>query len=781
MIIKIRVKGAVQGVGYRPFVLKKATEYGLSGYVKNIGAAVDILISGDESRVNSFTHMIRNEHPSGAFILDVEKIPFNDVSVDEAGNLIIDEKNEDDSIIHTGKFRILNSSEVTLKDQLPVFLPDIGICDDCLNEMLDKKDRRYGYPLISCAGCGPRISILDKLPYDRDNTVMRSFKMCSSCGKDYLDGRRRHAQTISCFDCGPQYYLKFYDSDGNYKILDGQDAVLSAITALKKDEIIGLKGMSGYQLIGRPDDNAALLLRHCKGRENKPFAVMFSTIFDIRKYCFVSEREATLLQSSARPIVLLRKRYDFSYEVCKDSRYIGAFLPSCGIHRILCDEVGPLIVTSANISDEPIIISEEKFDERFKNSIKYCLFHKRKINIPQDDSVAFVTELSENSELISFNRRSRGYFPLPLMIKRNDFLDLDKNILAFGGDLKNTFSIARKERIITSPFLGDLKGLDIKKNSEDLRKKISEIFDFNEDIIICDMHPLYFSTRMAKELSEFKSIPLYQVQHHHAHILSVMAEKSLYSCIGIAFDGTGYGTDQKIWGGEILYCNEIDFSLEAKLSYIKLCGGDNAPKNAQQVKECYFYAKDKNDKKISPLVKAALDNNIGTYDTSSVGRLFDAVASLLEIKHFNSFEGECAIALEKEAWKYYDNNKNNLTAPDISILLVDNYYFDQTDFFDKIRKLYESNIYDISEIAFSFHRALADAIRNICIILRDKYKENNVCLSGGVFGNRLLLKLAFENLRSEDFDVYTNEMVPCGDSGISLGQAYYGLMLQKRK
>ena len=218
MIIKIRVKGAVQGVGYRPFVLKKATEYGLSGYVKNIGAAVDILISGDESRVNSFTHMIRNEHPSGAFILDVEKISCNDVSVDEAGNLIIDEKNEDDSIIHTGEFRILNSSEVTLKDQLPVFLPDIGICDDCLNEMLDKKDRRYGYPLISCAGCGPRISILDKLPYDRDNTVMRSFKMCSSCGKDYLDGRRRHAQTISCFDCGPQYYLKVYDSDGNYKI-----------------------------------------------------------------------------------------------------------------------------------------------------------------------------------------------------------------------------------------------------------------------------------------------------------------------------------------------------------------------------------------------------------------------------------------------------------------------------------------------------------------------------------------------------------------------------------
>ncbi len=769
MIVNIRVKGAVQGVGYRPFIAEKATEYGLKGYVRNIGAAVDILVIGNEKIIDDFYAMIRSEYPAGAFILSAEK----SVLSEKEYLYCLKSLSLRESDIQKD-FTIVNSGELDLSTDLSVFLPDIGICDDCMKEMLDEKDRRYNYPLISCAACGPRISILDKLPYDRDTTSMKSFKMCPQCDSEYKTGRRRHAQTISCFDCGPQLELRLLKED---IILSGDSAIEEAIRLLINDKIVGLKGMSGYQLLCRPTDKAALSLRHCKGREKKPFAVMFSDIDGICEYCHCNEKEKQLLKSSARPIVLLNSKKSFPFEVCRDSRYIGAFLPSMGAHRLLCDAVGPLIVTSANKSDEPIIIDDDAFIKAFENeNVDAVLFHTRRINMPQDDSVMFVVEDASGNDLSCFNRRSRGYVPFPVFLKNEV---AGKKILSFGADLKNTFSLTYKDKIIPSQYLGDLKDYGVNDNLYRMIKRYCDIYHFVPEAVISDMHPLYESVRLAKEYAKANNLPLLTVQHHHAHILSVMAEKSLNSCIGIAFDGTGYGTDGNIWGGEILVCNGAEYERKGHLSYVKLCGGDNASKNAKTVKQCYDYVANCGAE-IPDIISAALSNNINVFNTSSMGRLFDAVSAHLQIRDYNSFEGECAISLEKAAWEFVNSGRNINEAPELSFDIIkdekEGFLLDQIGLYRDIYTAFGDVNFDAQTIAYSFHEAIAKAVSDICCIIRGETSENKVALSGGVFGNRLLLKLTLSKLKKEGFEVYINEMVPAGDAGISLGQGYYGVL-----
>ena len=755
MTEKILVKGAVQGVGYRPFVLKKAIEYGLKGQVKNIGAAVEIIVSGLEKTIDDFCDELKNVQPEGSFVLDIvrEKLNESDYSFND--------------------FTIVESSVVDLKSELPIVLPDIGICDKCLNELLSKDDRRYRYPLISCASCGPRISILDSLPYDRHTTTMVDFEMCPNCLSEYKSGRRRHAQTISCHDCGPFMILDYYDG-AEFVHLEREDAVKKAISLLNEGKIIGLKGVSGYQLICKPENPVALRLRQIKGRENKPFAVMFSTVDSIKKYAEVNEKEEELLLSLARPIVLLNKKQDFPYEVCKDSIYIGAFLPSAGIHRLLTDEVGPLICTSANISGQPIIIDHDSFDQKLMDRSKEyyvdgVLFHKRRINQPQDDSVVFVIQ-NENGEYSSqFIRRARGFSPLPIICKGSDN---NTSTICFGGDLKSTFSFAKKDRVVLSQFIGDLEDADSYELFNKLIKRNSDLFSFVPRRAVCDKHPLYFSSKYAKEYAEKRDIELIRLQHHYAHVLSVMAENELRSCIGIAFDGTGFGDDDKVWGGEVFLCNGTDYTRKSHLSYIKLMGGDTAPKKANIVKECYEIALNDNG---SDIVKAALKNNINTYETSSVGRLFDCVCALLGIKDYNSFEGECAILLEKEA-SLCDGNH----FPLFDVKIIENeegeIIFDQLDLFSQIKGCIADGSFETKDIAYGFHLALAYYIVKICSILRSNVKESKVCLSGGVFANRILLKNTIALLTKEGFDVYWNRLVPSGDAGIALGQAYYGLL-----
>ncbi|MDC7295279.1 carbamoyltransferase HypF [Butyrivibrio sp. DSM 10294] len=770
MTIKIRVKGAVQGVGFRPFIAETATKYGIKGNVKNIGAAVDILAIGNRDELDLFIESIKSEYPAGALILDLsaeEIVNYDETSLSE--------------------FMIVPSDEIDLSSELPVFLPDIGICDDCMNEMLDEKDRRYHYPLISCAVCGPRVSILNKLPYDRNTTTMIDFEMCGDCDSEYRRGRRRHAQTISCHSCGPQMIFRYSESE-----LNKEEAVEKAIEILSNGGIIGLKGISGYQLVCLPTTEAATRLRELKGRERKPFAVMFSVLEEISEYCYVNDREKDLLLSSARPIVLLQKKKDFPEQVCRDSRYIGAFLPSSGIHRLLCDELGPLIVTSANKSDQPMIYSDEKFfdiflDEKNELHADGVLYHKRKINIAQDDSVLFVIRSSKGFST-QFIRRSRGYFPLPVLLKNNSpescsGASCNKAVLALGADLKNTFAFAKKDKIIPSQHLGDLADVDVFEEYKKLIPYCRGLFHFSFDRMICDKHPGYFSSGYAAKLLQANNLDdssIIKVQHHHAHIFSVMAESGIDSCIGISFDGTGYGDDGKVWGGEYFYCNETSVKRFGHMSYIKLCGGDMAPKKADLVRDCYRFACDNDGESdiIPDIIRSALNNNINTYETSSVGRLFDAVSSLLGICGYNSYEGECATALEKEAWKY-----TGIDRPEFELKVYrddnGNIITDQADFFRQIVECQREGKYNTVLCAYAFHVAITTAIKSVCDIIREETGEKKVCLSGGVFMNRLLLTKTINLLSISGYEVYWNQQVPASDAGISLGQAYYGLMLSE--
>ncbi len=810
----ITVKGAVQGVGYRPFISELATEYGLSGSVRNIGAAVDIYVSGAEEAIASFVNSIRTTWPAGALILSVEEkeipngrtqqaLPTNGAGMDS--------------------FRIVDSADVDLSAELPVFLPDIGICPDCMKEMLDPDNKRFRYPLISCAVCGPRMSILQSLPYDRVTTTMSDFDMCPSCREDYvkIKGRRNFAQTISCHDCGPQMMLSLTESLREGPVAQGEDAVSQATEILKNNGIIGLKGISGYQLVCKPLPETAKRLRTVKGRENKPFALMFSDIDDIKKYAYVSTKEEELLVSSARPIVLLNSKTPCTFpdEVLKGSRYIGAFLPSAGIHRLLTDAVGPLIVTSANKSDEPMTIDDEAFVETFMDqqgevgaaaleAVDAVLYHKRKILMPQDDSVMFVVNIN-GQEYPQFIRRARGFAPLPIIMDKSPVSpSKSPSVLALGGDLKSSFALGKNERILPSQYIGDLGNVKNLFVYDALLYDYRRIFEFQPDFIVKDLHPAYKTTVVAKELGKEEALKHINLQHHFAHIYSVMAENSLKEAIGISFDGTGYGNDDNIWGGEFLHVKETKQSRLGHLSYIKLTGGDNAPKDCNLVSLCYLnealtrglissrdsldYLKAQEgaglDSQKQAILKAALLQNINTYNTSSVGRLFDAVSSILGICSYNTYEGEAAIMLEKAALEFYDENieKDSRDLPEdlypsLFIELKetrDGFICDQTALFADIFKLRTNDAYGVQEIAYGFHMALKDMMVRAAVMMRDKTKINDLCLSGGCFNNRLLLTSSVKALTDLGFKVYWNMQVPLGDGGLSTGQAYFGLLYE---
>ena len=761
----ITVKGAVQGVGYRPFIAKWATKYGLKGNVKNIGAAVEILISGKEADIASFVCLLRNEMPFGAYILSVT------------------EKEADTSLEVPDDFSIIESKGLNLSEEIPVFLPDIGICRDCMDELLDKKNRRYAHPLISCAVCGPRFSIINRLPYDRETTTMDKFEMCPKCLDEYSNGRRRYAQTISCHDCGPQMKLVFINDNGETQELQKEEAIERAVARLKNGRIIGLKGVSGYQLVCVPTESAALELRKIKGRENKPFAVMFSDVETASMAAHISPLEKELLESSERPIVLLKKKTDFPFEVDKGSRYIGAFLPSAGIHRILCDEVGPLIVSSGNKSDSPIIYKDDLFKKTFLGEISGILYHDRDINIAQDDSVVFTVD-NRCGESAQFIRRARGYAPLPFVIKGDSSFAQNKEcILATGGDLKNTISFAKKDRILTTHYISDLNNDTYSMDFwNGVKRHYEELFELEPTMVVSDLHPLYASSYMADKM-KLKQLKL---QHHFAHIYSVMAENGIKEALGAAFDGTGYGLDGAIWGGEFIRIKSDDPIRMGHLSYVNLVGGDKASKDAVQTMSCYIgecistgLLDEKRvlmDSKIK-MMMAAQKIGAGSFKSSSMGRLFDAVASLLEICSYNTYEGECAVNLEKYAHSFVE--EDNGAYPEFEFKKKnegDELVFDQISLFKDIYMCYNTKAYDTKAIAYGFHMAIVKMIKEAFEALRGEIGIDTVCLSGGVFNNRIILGKSIETLSDIGFKVYWNKKVPLGDGGISLGQAYYAML-----
>lgn len=764
---KIKVFGIVQGVGFRPLVYRIAKKYKMNGTVQNVGGFVEITVQSTEDEINYFLRALKEEQCGGCEITKMEATS-------------VKEENFCD-------FKIINSKD---NDEISIIPPDLPVCSDCEKELYKEEDRRFLNPFISCMSCGPRYTIMEELPYDRHNTTMKDFVMCPDCNEEYRlpESRRFHAQTISCYDCGP--YLIYQEMTGLKKTKKSEkewkeaEAFKAAVTCIKSGGIVAVKGIGGYHFVCSPFiEDTVRNLRTLKGREEKPFAVMFESLEAIQDYCIVSKEEEALLLSKARPIVLLLA-HQYSQEgkikpsilpmapsTNKESLFIGSFLPYTPLQILLTKELGPLIMTSANQSDRPVIKDDcEISSPDFNPYLNGILYNHRRILRSVDDSVIKIVD--GQSQLI---RRSRGYVPYPVFLDHKENNNLQ--IIAAGGDLKAAFCLYKGGNAVVSQYFGDLEEVAVMQAYKESVADLLRLLKITPELAVCDLHPNYHSTDFVKSLQ----IPILQVQHHHAHIASVMAEHTINrKVIGIAFDGTGYGTDGNIWGGEFLICEGADYERAAHLSYTPILGGDNSMRDAKKTATCFLinaglseYIND--ERKV--MIQAALKNKINTVDTSSMGRLFDAVASILNLKQENKYEGECAVFLEREAYLAFHKDSAYLYDPEeLSFAIQKKSGIIEINPGPVLETLIK-NKETVSSglLALKFHYAVADAIGKVCDILRKEYHTDAVALSGGVFQNTILTERTIKVLKNKGFCVYKNQVVPPNDGSISLGQTYIGL------
>lgn len=747
---KIKVYGIVQGVGFRPLVYRIAKRLGITGTVRNVGGYVEIVAQSAEDNIT---------------------ILLRELSSDKGGSEIVKIELEDFVGNVSDDFVIVGSKE---SEEVAILPPDLPVCMDCQTELKLKADRRFSNPFISCISCGPRYTIIEDLPYDRHTTVMKDFAMCDSCHGEYVTptDRRFHAQTISCNDCGPSLIytdvrtLKLQETVITGKPLSEQEAFEKAVSVIQAGGIIAVKGIGGYHLVCSPfAEETVVHLRGLKGREEKPFAVMFHDLMQVREYCLVTEEEKALLETKARPIVLLYMQQDrMAPSTNKGSIYCGAFLPYTPLQLMLTKECGPLIMTSANLSDRPIIREDQMILDFASQFLDGVLYHHRRIVRSVDDSVAKV--IDGKPQLI---RRSRGYVPYPVFLGQ----DNEVTVFAAGGDLKSAFCLCRNGNAVVSQYFGDLEEASVMEEYKNSYQDLTRLLKIIPTLAVCDLHPRYFSSEFAGNMG----IPLLQVQHHHAHIASVMAEHELKGkVIGVAFDGTGYGTDGNIWGGEFLICEGADFIRAARLKYTKVIGGDESMKDAKKTATCYLlehglkeYAADERIHTLKP----ALEHSLNTVLTSSMGRLFDAVSSILELGQKNRYEGECAAALEREAVLALQNNTKPVQlsfalSKEQDILVVD-----PKPVLEALCK--KRSTETVGSLALGFHYALAEAVKEVCMLLKVQYQTKTIALSGGVFQNSVLTAQTIRLLKSNGCQVYQNLAVPPNDGGISLGQTYIGV------
>ena len=808
-IYKIIVSGLVQGIGFRPFVAELAEELNLAGQVKNLGGIVEIIVSGDKKAVDMFVQRLKCVGENGELpgcridALDIEQI--TDVgNANSIAQIWKNEKNDD-------KFHIVESGNGReAKRFLPVDLPT---CDRCIKEMHDPKNRRYRYPFISCTACGPRFSIQKAVPYDRETITMDDFAMCEDCKKEYNEkgNIRRHAQTIACENCGPKLsYIEIQDTfvkNGKVthdflQIFDEQQAISEAVEALLQGKIGAIKDIGGYHFAFVPTNSqAASRLREFKNRDKKPFAVMFLNLNEVRKYCEVSEKEAALLTSSARPIVLLKKKKDFVPEICGESDRIGALLPCNPLQILLLEETGPLVMTSGNRGGEPIIISEEEMREHLGDGIDFMLTHNREILTPLDDSIYQVCEIesadieTENKvaerTVIQMIRRARGLAPEPIRLQRK----LTRDTFAAGGDLKAVFALGREDLVYLSQYYGDLEDVRCTQSREKGIGHMAKLLEIKPEITAGDLHPAYFSAQNIQK----------KIQHHHAHVASVIAEHGLEGkVLGIACDGTGYGIDGTIWGSEFLLCEGNYMKRAGHFSSVKLVGGDASAKQAdmtlysymlearergfdveaffQELESASMNTNGNTDQVLRQkyvLQEMAWKQNINTAYSSSMGRLFDAAAALLDICHYNSYEGECAIKLEqmahigKEQAEKLSKEQIQILRNEIGILYnkIDNCW--QADSIKLLLDLYHlKQKYSKELLAYFFHYMVANTILEIADQICEEEVVDQIALSGGSFINRILLSEVVKGFTIRGKRVYINEKVPCGDGGLALGQVY---------
>ena len=752
----ILINGIVQGVGFRPFVYKLACEYSIKGKIANTSEGVSIHVEGMETDIENFINDLQKKPPSLAQIDEIQS--FSDEIEDYLGFTI--------------------SESIQSETMSTLISPDVSVCDDCLRELFDPSDRRFRYPFINCTNCGPRYTIINGIPYDRPNTSMNKFKMCEKCQAEYDDplNRRFHAQPNACDVCGPHVVLY---NNKKQKIETG-DPVREAVSLLQKGYIVAIKGIGGFHLAADAvNDEAVKALRERKIREEKPFAVMSFGLERISEYASFNHEEEMLLKSIQRPIVLLKKKQDMlSKYVSPRNKYYGVMLPSAPLHYLILDKsFMALVMTSGNVSEEPIAIDNEDAFIRLSAIADYFLVHDRDILLRSDDSI-----INRQSGITGFVRRSRGYVPVPVFIKGNH----PPSVLGCGAELKNTICITKNNNAFLSQHIGDLENTatyDFYKRTIEHMKRILEI---EPNILACDLHPDYLSTRYALEQ---KDVQLIRVQHHHAHVAGCMAENGLDGdVIGLAFDGTGYGTDGSVWGGEILVADFEKSERVSTISPVAMPGSNTAIKEPWRMGLSYLlevFGEDILELDI-PLIKEIpagnikiimemISKNINSPRTSSLGRLFDGVSAICGIRTHVHNEGQAAMELEMAARDNYDAGYNYEWKKENNVYKV-NPAPVVKDIVNDV-----SNKTDISAISTRFHGTLIRMYSELCSVISSDTGIDRIVLSGGVFQNSVFTRGLVKALEGEGLKVYTHKLVPPNDGGISLGQAAVAAAVVKKE
>jgi len=749
--VLIRVRGIVQGVGFRPFIFQLAHQHKLNGWVRNQSDGVEIEAAGPAQEIDAFIRDVSAKAPPLALVVEVEVF--------------------DRAFSPLNRFRIVESHSLPSRSTL--ISPDVCTCSDCLRELSDPLDRRFRYPFINCTNCGPRYTIIQDIPYDRDKTTMARFDMCQACRAEYDDpmNRRFHAQPNACWECGPEVWL---ESPGGERLAARDQAIADAVARLQEGAILAVKGLGGFHLaVQATDERAVNRLRRRKVREEKPFAVMFSDLNAMKHHCEVSAMEAQLLLDAKRPIVLLKRKHatdgsPIAPSVAPRNRFLGAFLPYTPVHHLLFHESSydALVMTSGNQSDEPIVMSNEEARGSLRNIADFLLLHNRDIHMRCDDSVTRVLRRQPRPL-----RRARGYVPVPVFLRKPV-----PSILGVGAELKNTICLTRGKEAFLSQHIGDLENLETLHSFEHVIAHLEKILEIKPECIAHDLHPDYLSTQWAISQDHTPRLP---VQHHHAHIASVMAEQRLEGpIIGLAMDGTGYGTDGTIWGGEILRVEDDRFRRLGHFRTMLLPGGAGAIKepwrmalsllwslNPKHLNEAFADFLDRWPAEKVRIVVQMLERKIHTPVTSSCGRVFDAVSSLVGLRDVITYEGQAAIELEQAMEDDPGAYEGRVFKEQETWIL---------DPLPMIELVVQDVRCGLSQgvIATRFHNGVVSLLEEAVRQVSGETGLRRVAISGGVFQNAYLFEHVVRSLTAGGLEVFSHVEVPANDACIALGQAY---------